>query len=55
MSIPPRESWRLRSDAAYVPTRRTDHRRREAHFVPDTGAVPLVADMSSTIMSRRST
>jgi phosphoserine aminotransferase len=52
-AIPPRESWRLRSDAAYVHyTPNETIGGVEFHFVPDTGAVPLVADMSSTIMSR---
>jgi phosphoserine aminotransferase len=52
-AIPPRESWRLRGDAAYVHyTPNETIGGVEFHFVPDTGDVPLVADLSSTIMSR---
>src|SRR5262245_26471823 len=52
-TIPPRESWRLRSDAAFMHyTPNETIGGVEFHFVPDTGDVPLVADMSSTIMSR---
>ena len=52
-SIPARESWRLTRDAAYVHyTPNETIGGVEFHFVPDTGDVPLVADMSSTILSR---
>jgi len=52
-SIPPRESWQLRPDAAYVHyTPNETIGGVEFHAVPDTGDIPLVADMSSTIMSR---
>lgn len=52
-TIPPRASWRLSKDAAYVHvcTNETVH-GVEFDFVPDTGDVPLVADMSSHILSR---
>lgn len=52
-SIPPQESWRLTPDAAYlhVCTNETIG-GVEFHFVPDAGDVPLVADMSSHILSR---
>ncbi|NLB13253.1 MAG: 3-phosphoserine/phosphohydroxythreonine transaminase [Gammaproteobacteria bacterium] len=52
-SIPPRAQWQLREDAAYVhiASNETIH-GVEFHETPDTGAVPLVADMSSNILSR---
>lgn len=52
-TIPTMESWALSKDAAYVHvcTNETVH-GVEFHFTPDTGAVPLVADMSSHILSR---
>ena len=51
--IPPQASWRLDSQAAYVHicTNETIG-GLEYHWVPDTGEVPLVADMSSHILSR---
>ncbi|HRQ65315.1 MAG TPA: 3-phosphoserine/phosphohydroxythreonine transaminase [Xanthomonadaceae bacterium] len=51
--IPPRESWRLDPAAAYVhiTPNETIH-GVEFHEVPDVGGVPLVADMSSTLLSR---
>jgi len=52
-SVPPRESWRLDADAAYVHICANETIGGvEYHFTPDTGAVPLVADMSSNILSR---
>ncbi len=52
-SIPPFESWSLTSDAAYVHyTPNETIGGVEFHWVPDTGAVPLIADFSSTILSR---
>jgi len=51
--IPPREGWQLSPDAAYVhycPNETIGG--VEFHEVPDVGAVPLVADMSSNIFSR---
>ena len=52
-SIPAVETWALDPDAAYVhytPNETIDG--VEFHWVPDTGDVPLVADVSSTILSR---
>ena len=52
-TIPPRESWRLDPDAAYVHICANETIGGvEYHFTPDVGAVPLVADMSSNILSR---
>lgn len=52
-SIPPFERWALNQDAAYVHyTPNETIGGVEFHWVPDTGAVPLVADFSSTILSR---
>jgi phosphoserine aminotransferase len=52
-SIPPRESWQLDPDAAYVHICSNETIGGvEYHFTPDVGAVPLVADMSSDILSR---
>ena len=51
--IPARETWDLDPKAAYVHyTPNETIRGVEFMDVPDTGAVPLVADMSSTILSR---
>jgi phosphoserine aminotransferase len=53
MSIPDKESWNLNPDAAYVHyTPNETIAGVEFHDIPDTGDVPLVADMSSTILSR---
>lgn len=51
--IPDRASWQLDDDAAYVhiTPNETIH-GVEFHEVPDTGPVPLVADMSSNLLSR---
>ncbi|HEY4732406.1 MAG TPA: 3-phosphoserine/phosphohydroxythreonine transaminase [Gammaproteobacteria bacterium] len=52
-TIPPQSEWRLDAHAAYVhytPNETIDG--VEFHWIPDTGPVPLVADMSSTILSR---
>lgn len=52
-SIPPFEGWALSQDAAYVHyTPNETIGGVEFHWVPDTGEVPLVADFSSTILSR---
>ena len=52
-TIPPRDSWNLNPDAAYVHfTPNETIGGVEFHEVPDVGDVPLVADMSSTILSR---
>ena len=52
-SIPPRSAWKLDANAAYVhyTPNETIH-GVEFHDVPDVGSVPLVADMSSNILSR---
>jgi phosphoserine aminotransferase len=52
-SIPPRASWKLDPNAAYVHICSNETIGGvEYHFTPDTGGVPLVADMSSDILSR---
>ena len=52
-TIPPGEEWQLDDDAAYVHyTPNETIGGVEFHYIPDTGDVPLVADMSSTILSR---
>jgi phosphoserine aminotransferase len=52
-SIPSVSSWKLSKDAAYVHyTPNETIGGVEYHFVPDVGNVTLVADMSSTILSR---
>ena len=52
-TIPSRSSWQLSADAAYVhyTPNETIH-GVEFHEIPDVGTVPLVADMSSDILSR---
>jgi phosphoserine aminotransferase len=50
---PKQSEWKLDSDAAYVHiTTNETIGGVEFHWVPDTGDVPLVADMSSHILSR---
>ena len=52
-SAPAQKDWKLDAEAAYVHyTPNETIGGVEFPFVPDTGAVPLVADMSSTILSR---
>jgi phosphoserine aminotransferase len=52
-SIPARETWRLSDGAAYLHyTPNETIGGVEFHWVPETGEVPLVADFSSTILSR---
>lgn len=52
-SVPPQSTWKLDPDAAYVHICSNETIGGvEYHFVPDTGAVPLIADMSSNILSR---
>ncbi len=52
-SIPGPESWRLDPGAAYLHyTPNETIGGVEFHTVPEAGAVPLVADMSSTLLSR---
>jgi phosphoserine aminotransferase len=51
--IPPRADWALDPQAAYVHvTPNETIRGVEFHDVPDVGAVPLIGDVSSTILSR---
>ena len=51
--IPPQAGWKLSPDAAYVHIASNETIGGvEFHWVPDTGGVPLVADMSSDILSR---
>ncbi len=52
-SIPPRESWTLAPNAAYVHICANETIGGvEYQFTPDVGGVPLVADVSSNILSR---
>ena len=52
-AIPPRETWQLDANAAYVHICSNETiGGLEYHFTPDVGEVPLVADMSSSILSR---
>jgi phosphoserine aminotransferase len=52
-SIPPRDRWQLDPDAAYVHICSNETIGGvEYGFTPDVGAVPLVADMSSSLLSR---
>ena len=51
--IPPQDQWRLSQDAAYVHICSNETIGGiEFHWTPDTGSVPLVADMSSHMLSR---
>jgi len=52
-TVPDPAGWRTRADAAYLHyTPNETIGGLEFDFVPDSGDVPLVADMSSTILSR---
>ncbi|MES2787245.1 MAG: 3-phosphoserine/phosphohydroxythreonine transaminase [Pseudomonadota bacterium] len=52
-SIPKQSEWKLDPQAAYVHICSNETIGGvEFHWTPDTGSVPLVADMSSNIMSR---
>src|SRR3972149_1278596 len=52
-TAPAQKDWKLDPDAAYVHyTPNETIGGVEFSFVPETGSVPLVADMSSTIFSR---
>ena len=52
-SIPAFDSWQLNADAAYLHyTPNETIGGVEFHWVPEVGDVPIVADMSSTILSR---
>jgi len=51
--VPPQAEWKLDPNAAYVHICANETIGGvEYHWTPDTGAVPLVADMSSNILSR---
>ncbi|MBK6728920.1 MAG: 3-phosphoserine/phosphohydroxythreonine transaminase [Xanthomonadales bacterium] len=51
--LPPREHWQLDPNAAYLHiTPNETIQGVEIHEVPETGSVPLVADMSSNILSK---
>ncbi|MCC6531035.1 MAG: 3-phosphoserine/phosphohydroxythreonine transaminase [Burkholderiales bacterium] len=51
--VPDRAQWRLNPNAAYVHyTSNETIGGVEFHWIPDTGSVPLVCDMSSDILSR---
>jgi phosphoserine aminotransferase len=51
--VPPRAGWKLDANAAYVHICSNETIGGvEYHFTPDVGSVPLVADMSSDILSR---
>lgn len=53
MGIPPQSEWRTDPQAAYLHyTPNETISGVEFHWIPETGEVPLVADMSSTILSR---
>lgn len=53
VSIPPVETWQLSPNAAYVHyTPNETIGGVEFHFIPDVKGAALVADMSSTILSR---
>ena len=50
---PAQNAWKLNADAAYVHyTPNETIGGVEFNWIPDTGSVPLVADMSSSILSR---
>lgn len=52
-AIPPRDEWKLTPDAAYVHVCTNETIDGvEFQYAPDVGEVPLVADMSSHILSR---
>ena len=52
-TVPPQKEWKLDANAAYVHyTPNETIGGVEFSFIPETGGAPLVADMSSTILSR---
>jgi len=52
-TVPPRKSWQCNADAAYFHyTPNETIGGLEMQEIPDVGDVPIVADMSSTILSR---
>jgi phosphoserine aminotransferase len=53
LGVPPRDTWQLDPQAAYVHVCSNETIDGvQYHFTPEVGAVPLVADMSSDILSR---
>lgn len=53
ITIPPQNTWKLNPDAAYVHyTANETIDGVNFHKIPDVGAVPLVVDISSEILSR---
>jgi len=51
--VPPQSAWKLNKDAAYLHICSNETIGGvEFHWLPETGDVPLVADMSSNILSR---
>ena len=51
--VPPQSSWKLSRDPAYVHICTNETIGGvEYHWTPDTGDVPLVADMSSNVLSK---
>jgi phosphoserine aminotransferase len=51
--VPPRDTWKLDPNAAYVHICANETIGGvEYHWTPDVGEVPLVADMSSNLLSR---
>jgi phosphoserine aminotransferase len=51
--VPPQSTWRLSADASYVHVTTNETIGGVEYFrIPDTGAVPIVADASSHILSR---
>jgi phosphoserine aminotransferase len=53
-AIPPQSEWKLDPGAAYVHICSNETIGGvQFHWTPDTGSVPLVADMSSDILSRK--
>jgi phosphoserine aminotransferase len=51
--VPPRAEWKLDPEAAYVHICSNETIGGvEYHFTPEVGSVPLVADMSSNLLSR---
>jgi phosphoserine aminotransferase len=52
-TVPPKSEWKVNTGAAYLHyTPNETIGGVEFDFIPETGGVPLVADMSSTILSR---
>src|SRR5690606_245322 len=51
--VPPQQDWKLNPESAYVHICTNETIGGvEYHWVPDTAPVPIVADMSSHILSR---